>query len=128
MLASTDETKRTVAFRHFPLTQIHPRAFAAAAAAEAAACQGRLWDMHELLFHRQKALEQPDLLGYAAQLGLDVAAFNQDRDSAAALERIRRDVERPGLGPAAGHPHPVHRRHRAPRRLRPAHLMAALAR
>ncbi len=42
------------AFRHFPLTHIHPHALAAAAAAEAAARQGRFWDMHELLFHRQK--------------------------------------------------------------------------
>ena len=45
------------AFRHFPLTGIHPHAFAAAAAAEAAALQDRFWDMHELLFHRQNALE-----------------------------------------------------------------------
>ena len=45
------------AFRHFPLTQIHPHALAAAAAAEAAALQDRFWDMHELLFHRQKALK-----------------------------------------------------------------------
>ena len=42
------------AFRHFPLTGIHPHALAAAAAAEAAAQQGRFWDMHELLFHRQR--------------------------------------------------------------------------
>jgi protein-disulfide isomerase len=49
------------AFRHFPLTSIHPRALTAAAAAEAAALQGRFWDMHELLFHRQKALEDADL-------------------------------------------------------------------
>jgi len=62
------------AFRHFPLTSIHPHALAAAAAAEAGALQGRFWDMHELLFHRQKALEDSDLLGYAAQLGLDQAA------------------------------------------------------
>jgi protein-disulfide isomerase len=38
------------AFRHFPLTSIHPHALAAAAAAEATALQGRFWDMHELLF------------------------------------------------------------------------------
>ena len=49
------------AFRHFPLTSIHPHAFAAATAAEAAAAQGRFWDMHELLFHRQKALQDGDL-------------------------------------------------------------------
>ena len=81
------------AFRHFPLTGIHPHALAAAAAAEAAARQGRFWDMHELLFHRQKALEDADLLGYAAQLGLDVAAFDRDRTSSAVADRIRRDVD-----------------------------------
>jgi protein-disulfide isomerase len=81
------------AFRHFPLTGIHPHALAAAAAAEAAAAQGRFWDMHELLFHRQKALEDGDLRGYAAQLGLDVAAFDTDRASTAVADRIRRDVD-----------------------------------
>jgi len=81
------------AFRHFPLTGIHPHALAAAAAAEAAARQGWFWDMQELLFHRQKALEDGDLRGYAAQLGLDVAAFDRDRSSAAVLERIQRDVD-----------------------------------
>ena len=81
------------AFRHFPLTGIHPHALAAAAAAEAAALQGRFWDMHELLFHRQKALEDTDLLGYAARLGLDVAAFDRDRASSAVADRIRRDVD-----------------------------------
>ena len=81
------------AFRHFPLTGIHPHALAAAAAAEAAARQGWFWDMHELLFHRQKALEDADLLGYAAQLGLDVGTFDRDRTSSAVAERIRRDVD-----------------------------------
>src|SRR5689334_23647623 len=56
------------AFRHFPLTRIHAHALAAAAAAEAAARQGRFWDMRKLLFHRQNALEGGDLRGYAAQL------------------------------------------------------------
>ena len=80
------------AFRHFPLTQIHPHALAAAAAAEAAARQGRFWDMHELLFRRQKELGESDLPRYAAQLGLDVAQFDTDRAGSAVLERIRRDV------------------------------------
>ena len=110
------------AFRHFPLTRIHPHALAAAAAAEAAALQGRFWDMHELLFHRQKALEDGDLRRYAAQLGLDLAAFDRDRASidggGADPPRCR---QRPGLGPGAGHADPVHRRRRPPRRLRPAH-------
>ena len=81
------------AFRHFPLTSIHPHALAAAAAAEAAARQGRFWDMHELLFNRQKALEDGDLRGYAAQLGLDLAAFDRDRTGTAVADRIRRDVD-----------------------------------
>ena len=81
------------AFRHFPLTSIHPHALAAAAAAEAAAMQGRFWDMHDLLFHRQKALEDGDLRRYAAQLGLDVAAFDRDRASRAVADRICRDVD-----------------------------------
>jgi protein-disulfide isomerase len=81
------------AFRHFPLVEIHPHAFAAAAAAEAAALQGRFWEMHELLFHRQKALSDVDLHAYATQLELDVARFDHDRFSPQILRRIRRDVE-----------------------------------
>jgi len=81
------------AFRHFPLTQLHPHALAAAAAAEAAALQDRFWDMHELLFHRQRALTDDDLHRYAARLGLDVARFDRDRTGATVLGRIRRDVE-----------------------------------
>jgi hypothetical protein len=49
--------------------------------------------MHELLFHRQKALENGDLRGYAAQLGPDVAAVGRDRASGVAAGRIRRDVD-----------------------------------
>ena len=81
------------AYRHFPLTQIHPHALAAAAAAEAAARQGRFWDMHEMLFRRQKALEDDDLRRYAAELALDLARFDRDRTGTAVLERIQRDVE-----------------------------------
>ena len=80
-------------FRHFPLVQIHPHAFGAAAAAEAAAVQDRFWTMHELLFHRQHALEDDDLRHYADQLGLDVARFDQDRVGPDVRRRIRRDVE-----------------------------------
>jgi protein-disulfide isomerase len=81
------------AFRHFPLVDIHPHAFEAAAAAEAAALQAKFWEMHDLLFHRQKALEDADLQRYAAELGLDVARFDQDRRSPDVVQRIRRDVD-----------------------------------
>jgi len=93
------------AFRHFPLVDIHPHALAASAAAEAAAMQGRFWEMHDVLFHRQRALEDDDLRAYAAQLGLDVARFDADRASAGALERIRRDVASgAGTGEVLGTP------------------------
>jgi protein-disulfide isomerase len=74
------------AFRHFPLTEIHPHALSAA-------LQGRFWDMHELLFHRQRALEDGDLRRYAAGIGLNVALFNSDQGGAAVLGRVHRDVE-----------------------------------
>jgi protein-disulfide isomerase len=81
------------AFRHFPLTDIHPHALAASAAAEAAALQDRFWEMHELLFHRQKALKDDDLRRYAAELDLDVARFDSDRVGSGVLGRVGRDVE-----------------------------------
>ena len=107
------------AFRHFPLTDIHPHALAASRAAEAAAMQGRYWDMHEILFHRQKALEDEDFRRYTAELGLDLARFERDRAGAIVLERIERDV-RSGIasGEVRGHADPVHRRPPVPRVIR----------
>ena len=81
------------AFRHFPLTGIHPHALAASAAAEAGALQGRFWEMHTLLFHRQSALEDEDLERYATELDMDLARFGVDRASEQVTNRIRRDVE-----------------------------------
>ena len=81
------------AFRHFPLTDIHPHALAASAAAEAAALRGQFWSMHELLFRRQRALEESNLRCYAAELELDVALFDSDRTSAGVLGRVHRDVQ-----------------------------------
>jgi diadenylate cyclase len=65
-------------FRHFPLDSAHPRARRAAQAAEAAASQGRFWEMHDLLYERQGELGEEDLMGYAAELGLDLRRFEED--------------------------------------------------
>jgi NhaA family Na+:H+ antiporter len=81
------------------MTGIHPHVLAAAAAAGAAAIQHRFWDMHETPFHRQHALEDEDIRGYALDLGLDLELSDEDRASDAVLARIRRDVE---SGRAAG--------------------------
>jgi protein-disulfide isomerase len=80
-----------VAFRHFPVRSSHPRAWAAAAAAEAAAAQGAFWAMHDALFGDQGRLEDPHLWERAERLGLDVARFDADRRSEATERRISAD-------------------------------------
>ena len=91
-----------VAFRHYPLAQIHPHALAAAAAAEAAANQDRFWEMHDLLFSRQKLLSERDLRRYAGELDLDVARFDKERCNGRSLSRVGRDV---GSGLRSGEVH-----------------------
>jgi protein-disulfide isomerase len=80
-------------FRHLPLTRIHPHALAAAHFAEAAALQTRFWPMHELLFHRQRALEDPDLWRYADQLGLDRGRLGVDLDGRTVSQRVQVDAD-----------------------------------
>jgi NhaA family Na+:H+ antiporter len=58
-------------FRHFPLRTLHPRAAPAAIVAEAAADQGRFWEMHDILYSNQRFLTDADLERYAAQLGVE---------------------------------------------------------
>jgi len=79
-------------FRHFPLTQVHPHALNAAEAAEAAGAQGKFWEMHDMLFEHQNALDTADLLRYAAELDLDVATFKRALATQAFEARIRDDV------------------------------------
>jgi protein-disulfide isomerase len=78
-------------FRNFPITTAHPRAEQAAEAAEAAAAQGRFWEMHDLLYENQKRLRDEDLHGYAEQLGLDVERFDHDLAEHAHAPRVRED-------------------------------------
>jgi len=77
--------------RHLPLS-VHPHAELAGLAVEAAARQGRFWEMHELLFTRQDRLELDDLVAHAAELSLDIERFVEDLADEALLERLRRDV------------------------------------
>jgi formate-nitrite transporter family protein len=62
-------------FRNFPLTSVHRHAYRAAQAAEAAARQGKFWEMHDWIFEHQDSLERDDLLDAARDLHLDVAIF-----------------------------------------------------
>jgi diadenylate cyclase len=78
-------------FRHFPLDTVHPRARRAAQAAEAAASQGRFWEMHDLLYERQDELGEEDLMRYAAELGLDLRRFEEDLTNDHHAWRIEED-------------------------------------
>ena len=79
-------------FRHFPLLHKHPHAQRAAEAAEAAGAQGRFWEMHDLLFTRQVALEGSDLFDYALELGLERAVFEDALRERTYAKRVYRDV------------------------------------
>jgi len=91
-------------FRHLPLTRIHPHALAAAHLAEAAALQGRFWPMHELLFGHQRALADPDLWGYADQLGLDRGRLGVDLDGRTVWQRVQVDADSALASGARGTP------------------------
>jgi protein-disulfide isomerase len=78
-------------FRHFPQNSIHPHASTAAQAAEAAAAQGKFWEMHELLYRHRQELADLDLTHLALGLGLEVYRFESDMQGAAAARHIRAD-------------------------------------
>jgi len=78
-------------FRNFPLTQAHPHAEEAAEAAEAAGAQGKFWEMHDLLYENQDALEPEDLVKYARALRLELPRFVREMKDHIYGERVRED-------------------------------------
>lgn len=79
-------------FRHMPLADLHPRAPAAAEAAEAAAAQDRFWDMHDRLFEHQHALGDDELREHAAALGLDGERFDRELREGIHRARVEEDL------------------------------------
>jgi protein-disulfide isomerase len=79
------------AFRHFPLTQIHPNAMSAAESAEAAGAQGKFWEMHALLYTNQQSLDPESLAQYAAWINLDPKAIAEALSTHEFAGRIRQD-------------------------------------
>ena len=83
----------TYVWRHLPLQDVHPRAQLASEAAEAAAAQGKFWEMHDLMIDHQHDIEIRDLRRYANEIGLDVDRFWEDVRSRDYAERVAEDVE-----------------------------------
>ena len=79
-------------FRNFPIAQLHPHAEQAAEAAEAAAAQGKFWEMYELLLRPSSGLDLDSLLAYALDLGLDVDRFRKEVTGSAYAAKIEHDV------------------------------------
>jgi Na+/H+ antiporter NhaA len=98
------ETDLRYVWRHLPLTDVHPQAQIAAEAAEAAAAQGKFWEMHDLLFEHQDALKPIDLVRYAEQLGLDSERFHQELKKHKFESRVAQDVESADVSGATGTP------------------------
>jgi Na+/H+ antiporter NhaA len=102
LLASSDDIR--YAWRHLPLTDVHPHAQLAAEAAEAAGRQDQFWAMHDLLLTHQDALEPRHLTGYAKELGLDIERFHDDVHRHVSRSRIAADVESAAASGVVGTP------------------------
>ena len=91
-------------FRHLPLDDVHPRAFLAAQAAEAAGAQGKFWEMHDALFADQDHLAYGDIMNRARELGLDEQLFDDSMEAPATAARIRDDLASAQASGAQGTP------------------------
>ncbi len=82
-------------WRHLPLERVHPRAFEAARASEAAALQGKFWEMGRELFGHQDDLEWSDMYRYAVTVGCDIEQFDHDVrvDPSKVLHRVQDDAQ-----------------------------------
>jgi protein-disulfide isomerase len=82
-----------VIYRHFPAELEHAHAVLAAEAAEAAAAQGKFWEMHDALFRHAARLGPKDLHRYAAEIGLDLVRYTVEMDDHIYLQKVREHIE-----------------------------------
>ncbi len=78
-------------FRNFPLVESHPHAGIAAMTAEFAATHNKFWEMHDILYENQEALDLPDLLLYAKSLGLPEASLQHAIQNQIFADKIKKD-------------------------------------
>ncbi|HEX5460212.1 MAG TPA: Na+/H+ antiporter NhaA [Steroidobacteraceae bacterium] len=79
-------------FRHFPNERAHPGAELLSIGAEAAARQGRYWEMHDSLYSREPPIDESALLAIAATLGLDMERFTRDLRDSVLRRRVEEDL------------------------------------
>jgi protein-disulfide isomerase len=91
-------------WRHLPLSDVHPNAQLAAEASEAAAAQGKFWEMHDILLDHQDALRPSDLFRYANELDLDVERFADHLRNHSGAQRVAEDVDSADLSGVSGTP------------------------
>jgi len=82
-----------LAYRDFPLRQIHPQADAAAAASRCAGEQGKFWEFHDRLFESNRPLDTPSFVEHATQLALDIPKFNECLESGRFDALIEEDLQ-----------------------------------
>lgn len=80
-------------FRNFPLSKIHPHAFSAAVATEAAARQDKFWQMHDIIFENQKTLSIENIIQFATTIGLDLDRFQNDMQQKELADKVSKDFE-----------------------------------
>lgn len=83
--------KVLLVYRHFPLVKVRPHALRAAEAAEAAAAQGKFWEMHTLLYLNSASLKDNDLRQYATKIGLDLERFDSEMAGSVYVRQILKD-------------------------------------
>ncbi len=103
-LMKNNPGKIRLIFKHNPLP-FHDKAEGAHRAAEAAALQGKFWEMYDLLFANNKNLDQADLEKYAAQIGLDIEKFKADMESDSVKNRVKADLSQGASVGVQGTPH-----------------------
>jgi protein-disulfide isomerase len=93
-IGSQLEGRLRLAYRHLPLSHLHPHSQRASEAAEAAGAQGKFWEMHAALFEAQGELDPDSLLELAEDLELDVQRFQQELEAGKYRQRVLEDVGR----------------------------------
>src|SRR6266851_3405130 len=93
-LQATLGDRLRIVYRHYPLSGSHPQAQEAAEAAEAAGAQVHFWEMHDLLFRNQNALQGKDLMLYGNGLSLDMDRFRGELKKRLYADRVREDFRR----------------------------------